>query len=66
MDLQDKKNKIYDILMNLENGDYNDRSFAFDWIGYLSNESINDSLEKRLDIIEEKIIEYNKSKEKIK
>ena len=66
MVLEDKKNKIYSQLMNFEEGDYHDKSFAFDWIGYLLNESIDDSLEKKLNIIEEKIIEYNNSKEKIK
>jgi len=64
MEQKEKEEKIYNQLMILQNGDYQDKSFAFDCVGYLGNEYIDDSLEKRLNIIEEKIMEYYNKKDK--
>lgn len=66
MDLQNKEKKIYNQLIIFQNGDDKDKSFAFECIGYLGNEYIHDPLEKRLNIIEEKIIQYLNKKGKNK
>lgn len=62
MDLRDKEDILYNKIFELQKGDENDQSFAFECIGYLGNESINDSLEKRLTILEEKIRKYLEEK----
>jgi len=64
MDLKDKEEKIYNQLIIFQNGEDRDKSFAFECIGYLGNEYINDPIEKRLNIIEQKIIEYLNKKNK--
>ncbi|NLC48439.1 MAG: hypothetical protein GX758_03670 [Tenericutes bacterium] len=63
MDVQNKEEKIYAQLLELQNGDNKDKSFAFECIGYLTNEVIEDSLEKRLRILEQKIIVYKQKRQ---
>lgn len=64
MEEDSKEIEIYKILNELKKGNDKDKSFVFDCIGYLSNESVNDSLELKLEIIENKINEYLESKKK--
>lgn len=58
MEIKDKEKQIYEKLRFLQDGEYEDRSFAFDCIGYLTNEGIDDSLEVRLLEIEKLITNY--------
>lgn len=58
MEIKDKEKQIYAQLRLLQDGEYEDRSFAFDCIGYLTNEAVDDSLELRLLEIEKLITNY--------
>lgn len=58
METKDKEKVIYAHLEKLKNGNHKDRLLAFECIGYLSNEYIEDSLELRLDVIREKLENY--------
>ena len=62
MEVKDKEKIIYEALRKFQKGNYDDRSFAFDCIGYLTNDSLSDSLETKLTVLEKKIKEYIGSK----
>ena len=64
MDLKEKESKIYNYLSKLQNGNYEDKKCAFECIGYLSNQFIEDSLELRLNIISDKLKKYLTEKDK--
>ena len=60
MDIKDKEKYIYNEILKLKNGNDQDKSFAFHCIGFLGNESIDIPLEKKLEILQDKIEKYTK------
>jgi len=51
----DKEELIYNKIIELKKGTPQDKTLAFECIGILGNESTTESLEKRLEIVEELI-----------
>ena len=60
MDIKDKEKYIYDEILKLQNGNNQDKAFAFHCMGFLGNENINIPLEKKLEILQDKIEKYTK------
>ena len=60
--ISDREIKIYDKIMELENGDEKDKYLAFECTGILGNESINNSLENKLNIVEDLINKHLENK----
>lgn len=64
-DIKDREEKIYNIIMKMEDGTNEEKSFAFECMGILGNENQDIKLEDKLDIVEKKITIYeNKIKKK--
>jgi len=59
--LKNREEKIYTDLINLKTGNDSDRSLAFECLGILGNESINESYDNRMKIVEEMIERHRKS-----
>ena len=50
--IKDKQEEIYNKIIELQHGNDEERNLAFECIGVLSNNSINNSLESKLNIVE--------------
>lgn len=53
--IRQRERKLYAQIRKMQQGNNAERSLAFDLIGLLGNESLQDSLERRLDYIEKRI-----------
>ena len=54
----ERENRIYDELLELKKGSLEERMVAFKAMGILGNESVQISLDERLDLVEEILNAY--------
>ena len=62
-DLENKKERVYNQIMELEEGNERERLLAFDCMGILGNEFTDESYENRLNIVENLIHEHVEKKD---
>lgn len=56
--IEDREEKVYELLIKLKNGNESERTLAFECTGILGNELTSEPFENRLEMVEEMLKEY--------